>query len=197
MSMGSDRAIADPLPQRLYWIDWTRGMAALVIVVFHYHHFYLRNSEDRPNLPQITEFPFGEILFPVFSSGAAHAVELFWLISGVVFMHVYSQRRTGLWNFGVARVARLFPLHLATLCLVAVIQIVSLQITGHWQIYGNNDLKHFGLQLLLSSNSVNLSHGLSFNGPIWSVSLEVPVYFLFLFLLPAKASPVESGCSIC
>lgn len=55
---------------------------------------------------------------------------------------------------------------------------------GHWQIYGNNDLRHFGLQLVMSSNWTTLSRGLSFNGPIWSVSLELVAYGLFLIALP-------------
>lgn len=36
----------------------------------------------------------------------------------------------------------------------------------------------------MSSNWTTLSRGLSFNGPIWSVSLELFAYALFLIALP-------------
>jgi peptidoglycan/LPS O-acetylase OafA/YrhL len=109
---------------------------------------------------------------------------LFWVISGFVFAHVYINRGAKFRNFVIARFARLYPLHLATLIIVAGVQLVSVAWVGHWQIYGNNDLRHFGLQLLMSSNWTTLSRGLSFNGPIWSVSLEFLAYGLFLIALP-------------
>ena len=28
------------MPDRFVWIDAMRGLAALAVVVFHYHHFY-------------------------------------------------------------------------------------------------------------------------------------------------------------
>ncbi len=172
------------LPDRLIWIDRLRGVAALAIVVFHYHHFYLADFAARPTIPPADTFPYAALLLPLYSAWAARAVELFWMISGVVFLHVYRERTTTVWRFAVARFARLYPLHLLTLLAVAALQIYSLHAVGHWQIYGNNDLKHFLLQLGLMSNSVSLSNGLSYNGPIWSVSLEVPVYVMFLALLP-------------
>ncbi len=172
------------LPDRLHYLDTLRGVAALAIVVFHYHHFFLRDAGDRPNMPPVHEFPWGDVLPFLYGEHAAAAVQLFWMISGVVFTHVYMQRATGAWPFFVARFARLYPLHFATLLLVAGLQWLSLHYAGHWQIYGNNDLKHFILQLLFASHSVTWSHGLSFNGPIWSVSLEIPIYFYFLVTLP-------------
>ncbi|MEM0943898.1 MAG: acyltransferase family protein, partial [Pseudomonadota bacterium] len=99
------------------------------------------------------------------------------------FAHAYLNRPTSPWRFAVARVARLYPLHLLTLLLVAGLQAASLAFAGQWQIYGNNDLHHFVLQLFFASNSVSVSHGLSFNGPIWSVSLEILVYAAFFLAL--------------
>lgn len=172
--------------QRFFWVDAVRGIAALTIVVFHYHHFYLADAYARKTIPNIEDFPYGDILAPLYGPFAANAVELFWLISGFVFAHVYLPRRTSAWSFGVARFARLYPMHFVMLLYVAGLQLASLQLAGHWQVYGNNDLRHFVLQLFMASNWNNWSFGLSFNGPIWSVSLEIIVYGMFfvsLFLL--------------
>lgn len=177
--------------EHFHWVDALRGIAATAIVIFHYHHFYLADAMDRATLPPVDTFPYARYLAPLFGSYAAHAVELFWLISGFVFAHVYLRRKVTIRSFGVARFARLYPLHLATLLYVAFIQWISLNQTGHWQIYGNNDLKHFTLQLLMASNWPVFAHGLSFNGPIWSVSLEILVYGLFLASLPfIRRSPI-------
>jgi peptidoglycan/LPS O-acetylase OafA/YrhL len=121
--------------ERFFWVDVLRGVAALVIVVFHYHHFYLADAFDRAGVPALESFPYAAVLAPLYSAVAAKAVEVFWLISGFVFAHVYMRRPVTGWNFFVARFARLYPLHFATLLYVAALQIWSLQGAGHWQIY--------------------------------------------------------------
>ena len=171
--------------RRYHWVDALRGVAALSVVVFHYHHFYLGNAFDRPSIPPISEFPYASVIGFLYSSFAANTVELFWLISGFVFSHVYLYRSTSAWQFGLSRFARLYPVHFATLIYVAALQVLSINTLGHWQIYGNNDAKHFALQLFMSSNWTNLSRGLSYNGPIWSVSLELFAYAIFFVFLPA------------
>jgi peptidoglycan/LPS O-acetylase OafA/YrhL len=172
-----------PGPGHFHWIDALRGIAALSIVIFHYHHFYLADALDRSNLPDTTAFPYAALLGPLYMPVGARAVELFWLISGFVFAHVYLPRPVTLWQFSVARFARLYPLHGLLLLVVAALQWTSLSFVGHWQIYGNNDLRHFGLHAVMASNWSTLSHGLSFNGPFWSVSLEILVYALFFVAL--------------
>jgi len=172
-----------PSPVYFAWLDGLRGVAALCVVVFHYHHFYLIDWQDRPNIPKPDQFPFSGVLLPIYENGG-YAVQLFWVISGFVFAHVYFRRRSSLPGFVIARFARLYPLHFATLLIVTFLQWLSIIGVGHWQIYGNNDVRHFMLQLILASNWSTLSRGLSFNGPIWSVSLEIVAYFIFYFSLP-------------
>lgn len=179
-------------------VDALRGVAALVIVVFHYHHFYLVDAYDRPAVPSVDAFPYAGFLAPLYGPFAAKAVELFWLISGFVFAHVYLRHHSSAWAFGVARFARLYPLHFATLIYVAVLQGISLHTVGHWQVYGNNDLRHFGLQLFMSSNWITWSRGLSFNGPIWSVSLEIVVYAMFFVsLFVMRRGPIRVSLFLC
>lgn len=81
---------------------------------------------------------------------------------------------------------------------VAVLQGISLHTVGHWQVYGNNDLRHFGLQLFMSSNWITWSRGLSFNGPIWSVSLEIVVYAMFFVsLFVMRRGPIRVSLFLC
>lgn len=175
-------AVYPGLPAYFNCIDAVRVLAALAIVIFHYHHFYLADYTDRPNIPAISSFPYASVLGLLFAYGYM-AVELFWVISGFVFTHVYLRAPTSLGRFAVARFARLYPLHFATLLVVVILQWVSLNSVGHWQVYGNNTPWYFLFQLILGSHWTNLSLGLSFNGPIWSVSLEIGAYFMFFFAL--------------
>ena len=74
----------------------------------------------------------------------------------------------------------------------------SLSAFGHWQVYGNNDFRHFLLQLAMSSDCNTWSRGLSFNGPIWSVSLEIVVYGLFfLSLFVLRRHPLVVSTTLC
>jgi peptidoglycan/LPS O-acetylase OafA/YrhL len=49
-------------------------------------------------------------------------------------------------------------------------------------VYQNNDVLHFVLQLFFASDWLSQKE-YSFNGPIWSVSIEVLVYFFFFLAL--------------
>jgi len=184
--------------ERFYWLDALRGTAALVIVVYHYHHFYLQDAFSRAAVPPIETFPNHNFIGILYSPIAAHAVELFWLISGFVFAHVYLSRQASFLSFSAARFARLYPLHILTLIVVTIIQYISLNSVGHWQIFGNNDVPHFVLQLFMASNWTLFSDGNSFNGPIWSVSIEVLVYGLFFLSLPLlKRASVMWSAILC
>jgi len=170
------------MPGRFVYIDSLRGIASVIVVIFHYHHFYLTDYSGRPGIPQTAIFPYADVLKWAYDHGH-FAVQLFWVISGFVFYHIYTNKKTSIFHFSVHRFARLYPLHFLTLVVVAIIQYLSLRFTGHWQIYGNNDAFHFFLQTIFASNWLEYSHGLSFNGPIWSVSLEVVTYGIFFISL--------------
>lgn len=84
-----------------------RGVAALIVVFYH-----LRFGAD-------VLLPFEEAT-ALFARGYLW-VDFFFLLSGFVLTYVYGEAR---WDAGsvrrfyVARVARVYPLHLATLCLL-------------------------------------------------------------------------------
>ena len=91
-------------------------------------------------------------------------------------------RKVTFQNFFLNRFARLYPLHFATLIIVLILQIINLNTISNFQIYFINDLFHFFLNLFFIS-SWGFEQGYSFNGPIWSISIEIIIYFLFFVLL--------------
>ena len=85
------------------------------------------------------------------------------------------------------RFSRLYPLHIATLLFVALVQPLYFNLNGYFFVYQENDLTHFLPQLLMASNW-GFQNALSFDGPIWSISVEVLVYFFFFIMLLATRS---------
>ena len=165
--------------QRFAYVDLIRGISALVILVTHYHLLFARDVDvGRTD----AALPFDIWLWPIYDHGGI-AVKMFWILSGFVFAVAYGEQGKSLDQraFWLHRFARLYPLHFATLCLVALLQAVSVQINGGWIIEGNNDWPHFVLQLFLASNWFTMEG--SFNSPIWSVSAEVLVYLMFATFL--------------
>ncbi len=169
----------------LYLLDAVRTIAALSVVVFHFKNFFATPGifELENQAAHIKEMLVPSALSHVLFS-APVAIYTFWAISGFVFAHVYgTSRQTSFRNYWVNRFSRLYPLHFLTLCLVALLQYLSQEFVFHRPlIYANNDLHHFVLQLFFISNW-GFENGLSFNGPIWSVSVEVAIYAVFFLFL--------------
>jgi len=161
---------------RYTYLDLVRGLAAIAVILVHYRWFYATSPGDWG-----TSFtyilPLANFLGPLYDHGG-FAVQLFWLLSGAVFVIRYGAAPFDGRRFWVWRFARLYPLHLATLLLIAVIQLVSIRLTGSTTVYGHFDLYHFGLQLGMAS-AWGLERGDSFNAPIWSVSVEILIYVVF------------------
>ncbi len=170
-----------------FWLDVLRALAALSVLLTHY---YLLGSLHA--LPKGLVFPsyltprlpFYGLLGLFYNSGTA-AVNLFWIISGFVFTSVYMKPGiASAKTFLVNRFARLYPLHFLTLIVVAVLQLVSLSMTGYFQIYTNNSLFTLILNLFFASGwGIVPEFAYSFNGPIWSVSIEVVIYAVFFLSL--------------
>jgi peptidoglycan/LPS O-acetylase OafA/YrhL len=111
-------------------------------------------------------------------------VQYFWAVSGFVFAHVYLSDPRAQGRFWLARFARLWPLHLLTLGLMALLQGIYFARTGTEFIYHTNDLKHFLLSLPLM-HYWGWQDNQSFNGPSWSLSTEILAYLVFWIALPA------------
>lgn len=174
------------------YVDIVRGIAAFSILIWHYQHFFYPAAGIPPPLMLREHLPFYDWLFPFYRHGG-NAVQLFWVLSGFVFAVVYIERPVTGWTFFVNRFARLYPLHLATLALVALLQIVSLNTLGHYQIYGHNDAYHFFLNLFMVQKW-GFEAGYSFNAPTWSVSVEIAIYaFFFHTLLLLRRASLLGG----
>ena len=159
-------------------IDGVRGIAALAVLFYHYIHFFMAGPDRAPLRGAIWMFPGADWLWPVYIYGYL-AVQIFWLISGFVFAQVYYGSNAGTRSFAINRFARLYPLHLLTLLVVAGLQFAMLRRFGYTAFYGHYDWPHFIAQLFMVSDWLRGDAGYSFNGPIWSVSVEIAVYALF------------------
>lgn len=164
---------------KILGLEIIRFIASMAVLIWHYHHFFL--NTDQPLEVIDTNQPFYNILFPFYISGA-YGVITFWCLSGYIFFWKYSDQIKNKLitarRFAILRFSRLYPLHFATLLFVVVAQSLYYAHYDIFYIYQINDLKHFILQLFMASHW-GLQDGLSFNGPIWSVSVEIIVYCLF------------------
>jgi peptidoglycan/LPS O-acetylase OafA/YrhL len=153
---------------RIHELDALRGIAALGVVVWHYGaHF--------------GSMPFRLALFPFYNAGFLF-VDFFFVLSGYVIARAFwrEPRQSRLGANIVARLARMYPLHLLTLLLVAIL-LACLPVTAQDPdfVQPANDAWHFLLNLLLLNQS-GLQDGWSFNTPAWSISTEFIVNVAFL-----------------
>lgn len=174
------------LPQRHFnALDLSRLLAAVAVLFWHYQHFYVPAGwpaqvafhVNRTHEPLYAVFAF------LYDHGA-DAVQYFWAVSGFVFAHVYLADRDAHGRFWLARIARLWPLHLLTLGVVAILQALVVARWGGPFIYEWNDARHFVLSLFLA-HYWGWQANQSFNGPSWSLSTEILAYAAFWLLLPA------------
>ncbi|MEI6321047.1 MAG: acyltransferase [Pseudomonadota bacterium] len=168
---------------KLLGIEILRFVSAFAVLVWHYQHFAYTGT-------RLVAFdsalqPFYAVLKPFFDYGA-YGVQVFWCISGFIFFWKYreaiSQKEIGSGTFFLLRFSRLYPLHFITLLLVALLQFMQWKQTGSYFVYEVNDGFHFVLNVFLASQW-GFQAGYSFNGPIWSISIEVLVYAFFFALL--------------
>ena len=116
-------------------------------------------------------------------------VQYFFLLSGFIFFWLYrnfiEDRKITFANFWVQRFSRLYPLHIATLFIVALLQAFYISKNAVYFVYPFNDAYHFILNLLFASKW-GFEKGWSFNAPIWSVSIEILLYFVFFAIAFAR-----------
>lgn len=172
-----------PQPNKLLGLELLRFIAAFAVIIWHYDHFaYV--AETPVDLFR-DRLPFYGLLQPFYAAGE-YGVWIFWCISGFIFFWKYrdaiADRSVGGWKFFVLRLSRLYPLHIATLALVAILQPLYFHLRGYFFVCQVNDLRHFLLQLSMASNW-SAESGYSFNAPIWSISVEVLVYVVFFLTL--------------
>ncbi|OYV01096.1 MAG: acyltransferase [Burkholderiales bacterium PBB5] len=183
-------ALPGAAPARRHSIDALRGLAAVAVVLYHWHVFFF----DGPDLAEgfvPAHRPGYAWLHGLYDQGWL-AVDLFFVLSGFVFHWLYTPaiaaRRLSAGRFLALRLSRLYPLHLLTL--LAVLGLQTALRHGSGQVHGPFavDGYHLLLQLAMAGKwGLELAH--SFNVPAWSVSVELLMYALFFAVtrwLPAR-----------
>lgn len=174
--LASGEAIAPE--SKLLGLEIIRFTCALSVLLWHYRHFY--SISGSPDFVQSAQ-PLYKLFAPFFDYGL-FGVQLFWGISGFIFFWKYgaaiADRAVSGGKFFLLRFSRLYPLHFATLLLVAVLQPFHVALSGQSFIYQDNGASSFMAQLFMATHWGGPA-AYTFNGPIWSVSAEVAVYALF------------------
>ncbi len=173
---------------RLNALDSLRGLAALGIAFFwHYKLFNIDYFQAHPEIQP------GFEAFKWFYLCGWNLVDFFFVLSGFVFMHVYSEKIASKQvhekDFFILRLSRLYPMHIITMFIVASVQYFRLLNGMEFHATGLNDLYHFILNVLFMQAGFFQS-GESFNGPSWTLSCEMLGYILFFYILTKSRKPM-------
>lgn len=143
-----------------------RGIAAVLVVAFHY------------------AVPLRDVGFDVNRYTIAVArgyllVDLFFILSGYILCHVYSHRLVDIGSMALffrARLARIYPLHLATLLLLVGCQVALPPLAGISVAFGKPDTLWLNI---LDIHAWGMLTHYDWNFPSWSISAEFAAYLLF------------------
>tara|TARA_B110000971_G_scaffold118151_1_gene121040 strand:- start:916 stop:1938 length:1023 start_codon:yes stop_codon:yes gene_type:complete len=168
------------LNKKISSIELIRFIAALAVVIYHYH--YMFNGFNKLTVQSLPFFSF----LNMFYNYGTYAVHVFFIISGFIFSYVYFDQKTiNTKEFFVNRFARLYPLHFITLIFVLILSVVNNEFSSYFlnayiPIY--TDFYHFVLQLFFISYW-GFQESFSFNTPSWSISIEIMMYIIFFYTL--------------
>jgi peptidoglycan/LPS O-acetylase OafA/YrhL len=175
-----DRPSARVKPAEIKALSGARAIGAVMIVLYHFcnAHYYV---------------PFAQVFGPPVMKGYLW-VEFFFALSGFILVHVYAGRRLNYGAFLKARLARLYPIHLATLLSLLALMLVVNALAARYgfpSIYigphaPTNTAGSFVASLFLVQ-SWGFIHDLTWNTASWFVSVEFFLCLIFpLFLVVAR-----------
>ncbi|MDJ0641496.1 MAG: acyltransferase [Erythrobacter sp.] len=152
---------------RFVALDSLRGIAALAIAYFHL------NGD-------------GLLLGSAFHSRLAIAVDFFFVLSGFVIFASYHERLAqgfSIARFMLLRIGRLWPLHVAILLAFVALEFVPRVLGDESASFtGRRSLESLPANLLLLQTYIH-PEGMTWNGPSWSISVELGLYLLAALLL--------------
>jgi peptidoglycan/LPS O-acetylase OafA/YrhL len=134
---------------------------------------------------------FEDSSIPIIDKGDL-GVDVFFMLSGFILAHVYSEswanHRTSYISFIKSRLARIYPLHLFALSLLALLVIVLPGFAERYPEPGRWGAEGFVASLLLIQNWGYFLPS-CWNSPAWSLSAEWFAYLGFPFVLKATQWP--------
>jgi peptidoglycan/LPS O-acetylase OafA/YrhL len=148
-------------------LDALRGIAAIAVVVFHMQRFFA----------------------PVAAPSGYLAVDLFFMMSGVVLSHAYEgrfQAGMGTLEFMRVRFVRLYPLYLIGALLGIVVTLASFlsRNINHWDPSSLFQAALLALLFLPDFSTRPVNELFPLNIPCWSLFLEILVNLLFVICWP-------------
>lgn len=166
-------------------LDSWRGLAASLVLLFHLTAagaFY--------------HFP------PIRHGGLA--VPLFFVLSGFVVTHAYSQRlgtQREVAKFVVRRFGRLYPLHFVTLMAMVALELTKLFLvqrgvpSGQAPFTGADSIGGLIANLFLLQAVIPLNE-YTWNAPAWSISVEFYTYLVFAAVIFLARSRIKTAAFI-
>jgi peptidoglycan/LPS O-acetylase OafA/YrhL len=169
--------------------DALRGVAAFVVVLFHFWIFLLPHLDWGPIDP--------------FLGRGYLAVDLLFILSGFVISHVYARQFEGNAGPGAfqgylrARFARIYPLHAVMLALFVGLELAKLaaslatDATMEQEPFSGTRSVPALLSNILMLQAFGFHELPTWNGPSWSIGAEWVAYLAFPFLVAplARARP--------
>lgn len=166
-----NRITAKLIPNKVEELESIRGLAALLIVLFHIPswnaHFYDYN----------------------FIRNGYLMVELFFVLSGYVIYSAYSNKisnKIELLRFQFLRFGRLYPVHLLYLGIFLFVEVVKYIAQNKFGIFSPNTQAFRENNLIALIQNIFLLQAIgptgnatTFNYPSWSISVEFYTYLLF------------------
>jgi peptidoglycan/LPS O-acetylase OafA/YrhL len=176
---------AAPEGRVFHTLDALRGIGAVGVVLYHLKSLFL----------------------PVAAPGGYLAVDLFFMLSGVVLSHAYEARfRVGMGTlaFMRARLIRLYPLYLMGTLFGIVVTLASMR--GHnvldWDVSSLLQASVLALLFLPSFSVSPVNRLFPLNIPCWTMAAEILVNLLFVIFWPLLTSrrlifiSLLSGCAV-
>jgi peptidoglycan/LPS O-acetylase OafA/YrhL len=175
--------VSRPYPTSIPTLTALRFFAAIWVVTLHYTQWLPDKGANRP---------------PLITNGAL-GVDFFFILSGFILAHAHRaqilEQRIAIRSFLVKRLAKIYPMHLATLLfylsLITAIGLAHLKFPNPERYQAGQ----FVLNLLLV-HAWQVRDAGGWNYPSWSVSAEWFAYLIFPFVAPflilrLRALPVE------
>jgi peptidoglycan/LPS O-acetylase OafA/YrhL len=152
-----------------------RFFAAVVVLIAHSYHLSGGNANEIPGYVQL-----------------ASGVTFFFVLSGFILTFAYLtslQKLTlrGSWNFYVARIARIWPVHLLTLAILLPFFLPIIRAGEYGGPIGDPIVAITTNACLIQTFMVKTNYSI-LNFPSWSLSAELFFYLCFPFLIWSFAS---------